>query len=139
MRPRCWYWLTLRDLFDSKGFRFWLVVCSFAMLASLAFLTFMTNDWYLLGAGIAMAASYGLMSSVTQAQAVVIAGRERSGLANGTYYMGIDLGMALGPVLAGVLYGHLPIAWFYPLFMLALPVSWLIYLSFHRLIHPSHK
>ena len=110
--------LTLRDLFDSKGFRFWLVVCSFAMLASLAFLTFMTNDWYLLGAGIAMAASYGLMSSVTQAQAVVIAGRERSGLANGTYYMGIDLGMALGPVLAGVLYGHLPIAWFYPLFML---------------------
>lgn len=67
--------LTLRDLFDSKGFRFWLVVCSFAMLASLAFLTFMTNDWYLLGAGIAMAASYGLMSSVTQAQAVVIAGR----------------------------------------------------------------
>ena len=71
--------LTLRDLFDSKGFRFWLVVCSFAMLASLAFLTFMTNDWYLLGAGIAMAASYGLMSSVTQAQAVVIAGRERSG------------------------------------------------------------
>lgn len=131
--------LTLRDLFDSKGFRFWLVVCSFAMLASLAFLTFMTNDWYLLGAGIAMAASYGLMSSVTQAQAVVIAGRERSGLANGTYYMGIDLGMALGPVLAGVLYGHLPIAWFYPLFMLALPVSWLIYLSFHRLIHPSHK
>ncbi len=131
--------LTLRDLFDSKGFRFWLVVCSFAMLASLAFLTFMTNDWYLLGAGIAMAASYGLMSSATQAQAVVIAGRERSGLANGTYYMGIDLGMALGPVLAGVLYGHLPIAWFYPLFMLALPVSWLIYLSFHRLIHPSHK
>ena len=106
--------LTLRDLFDSKGFRFWLVVCSFAMLASLAFLTFMTNDWYLLGAGIAMAASYGLMSSVTQAQAVVIAGREHSGLANGTYYMGIDLGMALGPVLAGVLYGHLPIAWFYP-------------------------
>lgn len=70
---------------------------------------------------------------------MVIAGRERSGLANGTYYMGIDLGMALGPVLAGVLYGHLPIAWFYPLFMLALPVSWLIYLSFHRLIHPSHK
>lgn len=131
--------LTLRDLFDSKGFRFWLVVCSFAMLASLAFLTFMTNDWYLLGAGIAMAASYGLMSSVTQAQAVVIAGRERSGLANGTYYMGIDLGMALGPVLAGVLYGHLPIAWFYPLFMLALPVSWLIYLSFHRLIHPSNE
>ena len=129
--------LTLRDLFDSKGFRFWLVVCSLSMLAMLASLTFMTNGWYLLVAGITMAASYGLMSSVTQAQAVVIAGRARSGLANSTYYMGIDLGMTLGPVLAGVFYGHLPIAWFYPMFMLAMPVAWLIYVSFRNIIYSN--
>lgn len=129
--------LTLRDLFDAKGFRFWLTSCSIAMLTMLGFLTFMTNGWYLLAAGIAMAASYGLMSSVTQSQAVVIAGRERSGLANSTYYMGIDLGMTLGPVLAGVFYGHLPIAWFYPMFMLTMPLAWLIYLCFHHIIHPT--
>ncbi|WP_276860489.1 MFS transporter [Bifidobacterium merycicum] len=127
--------LTLKDLFDSKGFRFWLIVASIAMLACLAFLGGMTNDWYLLGAGIGMAGSYGLMSSVTQAQAVVIAGRERSGLANSTYYMGIDLGMALGPVLAGVCYGHLPIAWFYPVFMVVVPIAWVIYLWFAHMIH----
>lgn len=130
--------LTLRNLFDSKGFRFWLTVCSLSMLAMLSSLTFMTNSWYLLLAGVTMAASYGLMSSVTQAQAVVIAGRARSGLANSTYYMGIDLGMTLGPVLAGVFYGHLPIAWFYPMFMLSMPMAWLIYLSFRRVIHSKN-
>ena len=113
--------ITMKDLFDSKGFKFWLTICSIAMLSMLTFLAFMTNDWYLFGAGVAMAASYGLMSSVTQAQAVVIAGRERSGLANSTYYMGLDLGMALGPILAGIFYGHMPISWFYPAFMLTMP------------------
>ena len=127
--------LTMKDLFDSKGFRFWLIVCSIMMLGALAFLSCMTNDWYLLGAGIGMAGGYGLMSSVTQAQAVVIAGRERSGMANGTYYMGIDLGMALGPILAGVFYEHLPIAWFYPVFMVTIPLAWAVYAGFARMIH----
>ena len=127
--------LTMKDLFDSKGFRFWLVACSIMMLGALAFLSGMTNDWYLLGAGIGMAGGYGLMSSVTQAQAVVIAGRERSGMANGTYYMGIDLGMALGPILAGVFYEHLPIAWFYPVFMVTIPLAWAVYAGFARMIH----
>ena len=69
--------LGLRDLFDSKGFRFWLTVCSLGMLAMLACMTFLFNDWMLLLAAIFTAVGYGLMSSVTQAQAVVIAGRER--------------------------------------------------------------
>lgn len=131
--------ITMKDLFDSKGFKFWLTICSIAMLAMLTFLAFMTNDWYLFGAGVAMAASYGLMSSVTQAQAVVIAGRERSGLANSTYYMGLDLGMALGPILAGIFYGHMPISWFYPAFMLTMPLAWIIYLMFARIIHSTAR
>ena len=120
--------LGLRDLFDSKGFRFWLTVCSLGMLAMLACMTFLFNDWMLLLAAIFTAVGYGLMSSVTQAQAVVIAGRERSGIANGTYYAGIDLGMSVGPFVGGLVYGRLPVVWFYPVFMLAMPVAWLIYL-----------
>lgn len=120
--------LGLRDLFDSKGFRFWLTVCSLGMLAMLACMTFLFNDWMLLLAAIFTAVGYGLMSSVTQAQAVVIAGRERSGIANSTYYAGIDLGMSVGPFVGGLVYGHSPAVWFYPVFMLAMPVAWLIYL-----------
>lgn len=120
--------MVLRDLFDSKGFRFWLTVCSLGMLAMLACMTFLFNDWMLLLAAIFTAVGYGLMSSVTQAQAMVIAGRERSGIANGTYYAGIDLGMSVGPFVGGLVYGHLSAVWFYPVFMLAMPVAWLIYL-----------
>lgn len=120
--------LGLRDLFDSKGFRFWLTVCSLGMLAMLACMTFLFNDWMLLLAAIFTAVGYGLMSSVTQAQAVVIAGRERSGIANSTYYAGIDLGMSVGPFVGGLVYGRLSAVWFYPVFMLTMPVAWLIYL-----------
>ncbi len=120
--------MVLRDLFDSKGFRSWLTLCSLGMLAMLACMTFLFNDWMLLLAAFFTAVGYGLMSSVTQAQAVVIAGRERSGIANSTYYAGIDLGMSVGPFVGGLVYGHLPAVWFYPVFMLAMPVAWLIYL-----------
>lgn len=120
--------LGLRDLFDSRGFRFWLTVCSLGMLVMLACMTFLFNDWMLLLAAIFTAIGYGLMSSVTQAQAVVIAGRERSGIANSTYYAGIDLGMSVGPFVGGLVYGRLSAVWFYPVFMLTVPVAWLIYL-----------
>ena len=43
-----------------------------------------------------------------------------SGIANSTYYAGIDLGMSLGPIVGGLLYGNAPIQWFYPLSMLAM-------------------
>lgn len=120
--------MVLRDLFDSKGFRSWLTLCSLGMLAMLACMTFLFNDWMLLLAAFFTAVGYGLMSSVTQAQAVVIAGRERSGIANSTYYAGIDLGMSVGPFVGGLVYGRLPVVWFYPVFMLTVPVAWLIYL-----------
>lgn len=58
--------LGLRDLFDSKGFRFWLTVCSLGMVAMLACMTFLFNDWMLLLAAIFTAVGYGLMSSVTR-------------------------------------------------------------------------
>ena len=38
-------------------------------------------------------------------RAGVIAGKARSGMANTTYYAGIDLGMFLGPLIGGFLYG----------------------------------
>lgn len=91
-------------------------------------MTFLFNDWMLLLAAIFTAIGYGLMSSVTQAQAVVIAGRERSGIANSTYYAGIDLGMSVGPFVGGLVYGRLSAVWFYPVLMLTMPVAWLIYL-----------
>ena len=119
--------LTMRDLFDRWSFRRFLIGCSICLLGMLACLAIMTNDWLMLAAGIFTAASYGIMSSVTQSQAVLIAGRERSGIANSTYYIGIDLGMSLGPLVGGFLYQHAPIAWFYPMMMVVVPLALAVY------------
>ena len=58
---------------------------------------------------------------------MLIAGKARSGMANTTYYAGIDLGMFLGPLIGGFLYGGLPIIWFYPALLLTMPVAWIVY------------
>ena len=36
--------------------------------------------------------------------------------------------MSVGPFVGGLVYGRLSAVWFYPVFMLAMPVAWLIYL-----------
>lgn len=126
--------LAFRNLFDTKPFRLFFIVGTVAMVGMLLCLALMRNDWVLLLGAVLTAFSYGMMSSVTQAEAVVIAGKERSGIANSTYYIGIDLGMSLGPLLGGLIYGGLPIAWFYPLFMITMPVAWIIYLSTARFV-----
>ena len=126
--------LAFRNLFDTKPFRLFFIVGTVAMVGMLLCLALMRNDWVLLLGAVLTAFSYGMMSSVTQAEAVVIAGKERSGIANSTYYIGIDLGMSLGPLLGGLIYGGLPIAWFYPLFIIAMPVAWIIYLSTARFV-----
>lgn len=127
--------IVLRDWFDRKGFRFFFWICSVLMLATLLCLDLMVNDAVLVLGAVLMAGSYGIMSSVTQAQAVIIAGKSRSGVANATYYAGIDLGMSLGPIIGGALYGAVPVAWFYPLFMLAMPAAWLLYAATARYVH----
>ena len=126
--------LAFRNLFDTKPFRLFFIVGTVAMVGMLLCLALMRNDWVLLLGAVLTAFSYGMMSSVTQAEAVVIAGKERSGIANSTYYIGIDLGMSLGPMLGGLFYGSLPIAWFYPLFIVTMPVAWIIYLSTARFV-----
>ena len=126
--------LAFRNLFDTKPFRLFFIVGTVAMVGMLLCLALMRNDWVLLLGAVLTAFSYGMMSSVTQAEAVVIAGKERSGIANSTYYIGIDLGMSLGPMLGGLFYGSLPITWFYPLFIVTMPVAWIIYLSTARFV-----
>ena len=79
-------------------------------------LHFLDGNIYLLLATICMAGGYGIMCSVSQAAAVTITGAERRGLANSTYYIGLDLGMALGPILGGVAYGSVEIRLFLLIF-----------------------
>ncbi|WP_160268329.1 MFS transporter [Bifidobacterium gallicum] len=127
--------LLMRNWFDTKSFLFFFLIGTAGTVFMLLALTFMRNDWLMFAAAIMMAFSYGIMSSVTQAEAVVIAGKARSGMANTTYYAAIDLSMCIGPLLGGVLFGALPTRWLYPCFLAVIPLMWLIYWCFHRRMH----
>lgn len=126
--------IVLRNWFDTKSFLFFLTLCTVGDVAMLLSLAHLRSFWMLSLAAVMTACGYGLMSSVTQAKAVLIAGKARSGMANTTYYAGIDLGMFLGPLIGGLLFSGVPIAWFYPALLVTMPMAWAIYLRFRRAI-----
>ncbi|MBP5093690.1 MAG: MFS transporter, partial [Abditibacteriota bacterium] len=68
-----------------------------------------------------------LMCTVCQAEAIRHAAPGSRGLAGTTLYMGMDLGMILGPLIAGVLYAHLPVELFYPALAITVPMCGIVY------------
>lgn len=129
--------LSLADLFDKKPFRFFLGVSACCALVSLALLTVMQSNLALLAVAVCMAGGYGIMCSVCQSAAVLLVDESERGLGNSTYYIGIDFGMAVGAFIGGLLYGYVPLAWFYPILALTVPVAIGVYLvsrkRFHRI------
>lgn len=97
---------------------------------SIAILTVMKNDLAMF-----MAGGYGIMYSVCQSKAILLAGKGKRGLANSTFYIGLDLGMALGPIIGGVLYGHVDIIYFYPILVITAPLGILVYwISYYKTV-----
>lgn len=123
--------LILRFSFKSKfdkwsfGIFFWAGCLSAAV--SMLSLTFLENNLILFVAAAFMAGGYGIMCSVSQSTAILLAGRGKRGVANSTYYVGLDLGMALGPFLGGILYDAVPHIYFYPCLMICIPISILVF------------
>ena len=124
--------LTLKGLFDRLPFGYFLAGSALSALGGIAALAAMSNDLVMLLAAVLMAGGYGIMCSVCQSTAILLAGKGRRGLANSTYYIGLDLGMTLGPVLGGLLYGNLNLTLFYPVLLLTVPLALLVYLLFMR-------
>lgn len=79
-----------------------------------------------------MAGGYGIMCSVCQSTAILLAGPERRGLANSTYYIGLDSGMTLGPMIGGFLYGNVPLNLFYPALLVTVPSVLLVWAVAHK-------
>ncbi len=120
--------LCMKDLFDRLPFSFFLLFSSVSAFAGILFLAFMQNNFFMFFAALFMASGYGIMSSVCQSTAILQAGTGKRGLANSTYYIGLDLGMTLGPFIGGLLYGHLDLKLFYPSLLICVPLAVLIYL-----------
>ena len=65
-------------------------------------------------------------------KAVLLAGPGRRGIANSTYYVGIDLGAALGANIGGILYGSVDINLFYVVLLLCPVLCFVTYLVFRK-------
>lgn len=106
--------VVLKKQYDRVPYSRFLLICTFAMLGTMAVLYFMDNYLLMfLGASL-MAAGYGILFSVSQSAAAATAPPEQRGLAMGTYYLGLDFGSAVGPVVGGMLYGGADLKLFYP-------------------------
>ena len=121
--------VALRDLFDTRPFSFFVGVASVSAAVGIGALAVAANDALLMVAALGLAGGYGVMSSVCQSTALKLARPGAEGLANGTYYIGLDLGMSLGPMLGGVLFGSLDVELFYPVLMLCVPAALVVYLA----------
>ena len=119
--------LTLRRFFDKLPFHIFLLAGSVSELLAIVLLAVMRNNITMLLAAAFLAGGYGVMSSVCQSTAILLAGREKRGLANSTYYIGVDLGMTLGPMIGGALYGGADIRWFYPALAVTMPLAAAVY------------
>lgn len=97
----------------------------------------MRNNIMMMLASVFLAGGYGIMSSVCQSTAMLLAGKEKRGLANSTYYIGLDLGMTLGPMIGGALYGGVDIRLFYPVLTVTMPLAGVVYLVFGKRLKGS--
>lgn len=119
--------LSLKNIFDKKPFSFFLILSSVSAFLSICLLSFMNNNIFMFLAAAFMAGGYGIMCSVCQSTAILLAGNDKRGLANSTYYIGLDLGMSLGPIIGGFLYGNVDIKAFYPILIITVPLSLVVY------------
>ena len=79
-----------------------------------------------------MAGGFGIICSESQATAMAMKDNTKRGLANNTYLIGLDSGMALGPIVGGFLYGHVPAEFFYPCLMVTAVLSTIVYIMEKR-------
>ena len=122
--------IAMKNLFDKLSFDTFILISSVSAFLGMLLLTVMKTNGEMLLAAAFMAGGYGVMYSVCQSTAILMAGEGRRGLANSTYYIGLDLGMTFGPLLGGLLYGNVDIHWFYPLLMATIPLSLAVFAVF---------
>lgn len=121
--------LVLRNEFDTIRFGVWLVASVIAMAFYLVMLGIMQTNWEMAIAAAGMALGYGTIYSVCQSTAMMLAPASDRGLASATFFLGIDIGMSLGPIIGGVIDSLLPVSYFYPVMLVLIPVILLIYLG----------
>lgn len=117
-------------LMDRRGANVVMLPAFVLFAAGLAVIAVAPTVVVLLAAAVLVGLGYGQLQSAGQVICVTQVPRDRAGMGASTYFLGIDAGMGLGPLLAGILvqwHGTAGLYWFLAAFLLALvPVYWLV-------------
>lgn len=81
-----------------------------------------------------MAVGYGVIYSINQATVLMLAPLSEQGLANATFYLGLDVAMSFGPMLGGIIDDYLPVRAFFAVQLLVLPLALLVYLPNRKVL-----
>lgn len=96
----------LKKYFDVVSFWKFFMICMPVISIALIVLNFAGGYLGMCIAAILMALGYGVMATVSQVELVRKADLSNQGAANCMYYLGLDSGMALGPMIAGLIYNY---------------------------------
>jgi MFS family permease len=117
-------------LMDRRGANVVMLPAFVLFAAGLAVIAVAPNVAVLLLAAVLVGLGYGQLLSAGQVICVTQVPRERAGMGASTFFLGIDAGMGLGPLLAGILVqgqGTAGLYWTLAAFLLVLvPVYWLV-------------
>lgn len=119
--------LGAKDLFDKVSFIWFLLFSSFTAGIGYLALTFMTGNFLMFLGAIGMAGGFGFVFSACQSHAIKISGPDKKGLANSTFYIGVDIGMATGPFLGAMLLEYVPIEYFFLILFFFTPATPLVW------------
>lgn len=122
----------LKRYFDTVRFGVWFWLSLVSTAAYIILLAIMNNDWQMALAAALMASGYGIIYSVLQSTALLLAPIEEQGLASATFYLGLDIAMAFGPMISGVIDSALPIEWFYPVELVLVPLILVVYFVWRK-------
>lgn len=119
-------------LFDQKGDNIVLVPSFIIFALGLYLLGTAHSSYALLLAGACIGLGFGTYMSCAQAIAIRVSPRHRMGLATSTYFIFMDLGVGLGPLLLGLLIPFLHFRGMYVVLGLVILVCTAPYLLWHE-------
>lgn len=127
----------LKRYFDTVRFGVWFWISLVSTAAYISLLAVMNNNWQMALAAAGMALGYGIIYSVLQSTALLLAPIEEQGLASSTFYLGLDIAMAFGPMISGVIDSVLPIKYFYWVELVLIPVMLLVYFIWRKRLNDA--
>ena len=127
----------LKRYFDTVRFGVWFWISLVSTAAYISLLAVMNNNWQMALAAAGMALGYGIIYSILQSTALLLAPIEEQGLASSTFYLGLDIAMAFGPMISGVIDSVLPIKYFYWVELVLIPVMLLVYFIWRKRLNDA--